>query len=89
MHIHVYKIQFNNSSIRCFYIIYANDFSRASSLLFTIMFANGTSVFIENQSYVNVYKVLNEELKKWDNWIKANKLTLNVNKNSFHDLPQV
>ena len=52
-----------------FYIIYANDFSRASSLLFTIMFANDTSVFIEGQSYENVYKVVNEELKKCDNWI--------------------
>ena len=30
-----------------FYIIYANDFSRASELLFTIMFADDTSVFIE------------------------------------------
>ena len=54
------------------YIIYAKDFSRASSLLFTIMLADNTSVFIEGQSYENVYKVLNEELKKCDNWIKAN-----------------
>ena len=66
-----------------FYIIYSNDFSRASSLLFTIMFADDTRVFIEGQSYENVYKVLNEELKKCDNWIKANKLTLNVKKTHF------
>ena len=37
-----------------FYIIYANDFSRASELLFTIMFADDTSVFIEGQSCGNV-----------------------------------
>ena len=61
-----------------FYIIYANDFSRASSLLFTIIFADDTSVFIEGQTYENVYKNLYEELKKYDNWIKANELTLNV-----------
>ena len=66
-----------------FYIIYANDFSRASSLLLTIMFADDTSVFIEGQSYENVYKVVNEELKKCDNWIKADKLTLNVKKTHF------
>ena len=66
-----------------FYIIYANDFSRASSLLITIMFADDTSVFIEGQSYENVYTVLNEELKKCVNWIKANKLTLNVKKTHF------
>ena len=47
------------------------------------MFAGDTSVFIEGQSYENVYKILNEELKKCDNWIKANKLTLNVKKTHF------
>ena len=61
-----------------FYIIYANDFSRASELLFTIMFADDTSVFIEGQSYGNVCQLLNEELEKCDNWIKANKLSLNL-----------
>ena len=50
------------------------------------MFADDTSVFIEGQSYENVYKVLNEDFKKCDNWIKANKLTLNVKKTQviFH-----
>ena len=47
------------------------------------MFADDTSVFIEGQSYENVYKVLNEELKKCDNWIKDNNLTLNVKKTHF------
>ena len=49
------------------------------------MFADDTSVFIEGQSYenVHVYKVLNKDRKKCDNWIKANKLTLNVKKTHF------
>ena len=47
------------------------------------MFAYDTSVFIEGQSYENVCKILNEQLKKCDNWIKANKLTLNVKKTHF------
>ena len=63
--------------------------SRASELLFTIMFADDTSVFIEGQSYGNVCQLLNEELGKCDNWIKANKLTLNLKKNTFHDFPKV
>ena len=63
-----------------FYIIYANDFSRVSELIFTIMFADDTSVFIEVQSYGNVCQLLNEELEKCDIWIKANKLTLNLKK---------
>ena len=52
----------------------ANDFSRASELLFTIMFADDTSVFIEGQLCGNVCQLLNEELEKYDIWIKANKL---------------
>ena len=63
-----------------FYIIYVNDFSRASELLFTIMFADDTSVFIEGQSCGNVCQLFNEELAKCDIWIKANKLTLNLKK---------
>ena len=70
-----------------YYIIYANDFSRASELLFTIMFADDISVFIEGQSCGNVCQLLNEELEKCDIWIKANKLTLNLKKNTFHDFP--
>ena len=66
-----------------FYIIYANDFSRASELLFTIMFADDTSVFIESQSYGNVCQLLNKELEKCVIWIKANKLTLNLKKTQF------
>ena len=47
------------------------------------MFADDTSVFIEGQSYGNVCQLLNEELEKCDNWIKANKLILNLNKTHF------
>ena len=63
-----------------FYIIYANDFSRASELLFTILFADDTSVFIEVQSCRNVCQLLNKELEKCDICIKANKPTLNLKK---------
>ena len=44
------------------------------------MFADDTSVFIKGQSYENVCQLLNEELKKCDIWIKANKLTLKLEK---------
>ena len=47
------------------------------------MFADDTSVFIESQSYEYIYIILNEELTKYDNWLKSNKLTLNVKKTHF------
>ena len=62
------------------FIIYINDFSRASDLLFSILFTDDTSVFTDGTSYNNVIDVLNQELKRVDLWLKANKLTINLKK---------
>ena len=59
-------------------ILYVNDFSRASSLLFSILFEDDTSVFIEGECYTGVINILNKELKSICLWLKSNKLTLNV-----------
>ena len=44
-------------------IIYMNDFSRSSDLLFSILFADDTSVFIEGTNFENIPKILNTELE--------------------------
>ena len=59
-------------------IIYINDFSRGADLLFSILFANDTSVFIEGTNYDKVIDILNQELKRINIWLKANKLTINI-----------
>ena len=42
-----------------------NDFSKASKLgLFTILFADDTSVFLEGKEYTKLVEILNEELNK-------------------------
>ena len=68
------------------FIIYVNDFSRASSLLFSILFADDTSVFIEGECYTGVINILNKELNSICLWLKSNKLTLNVKKITLHDV---
>ena len=45
-------------------ILYLYDFSRASSLLVSILFSDDTSVFIEGECYTGVINILNKELKK-------------------------
>ena len=60
-----------------------NDFSRASDLLFSIPFADDTTVLIEGQNYSNIIFTLNTELKKLDVWLQANKLTLNTAKTHY------
>ena len=60
------------------FIIYMNDFSRCSDLLFSILFADDTSVFIEGTNFDNITHILNLELEKVNTWLKANKLTVNL-----------
>ena len=52
-----------------------NDFSRSSDILFSILFADDTSVFIEGTHFDYICEVLNNELEKVNIWLNANKLT--------------
>ena len=57
------------------FILKVNDFSRSSDLLFSILFADDTIVFIEGHSYAEVTEILNNELLKVSDWLMAKKLT--------------
>ena len=46
------------------FIIYKNDFSRCSDLLFSILFADDTGIFIEGTNYDKIIYILNKELKQ-------------------------
>ena len=65
------------------FILYVNDFSRASDLLFSILFADDTSVFIDGTSYDEIIETLNQELLKVNIWLMANKLTINTEKTHY------
>ena len=45
------------------FIIYINDFSRSSDILFSILFADDTSVFIERTNYDKVINIVNNQLE--------------------------
>ena len=53
-------------------------FSKASDLLFSILFADDTSVFIDGTTYSNIIKDMNTELVKVDKWLKSNKLYVKI-----------
>ena len=46
------------------FILYINDFSIAAELLFSILFAGETTVFIEGYEYDKMTEILNKEMKK-------------------------
>ena len=68
---------------RILFIIYMNDFFRASDILFPILFADDTTVLIEDHIYNDIIKILNNELYKIDTWLWANNLTININKTHY------
>ena len=65
------------------FILYVNDFSRASDLLFSVLFADDTTVLIEGHEYQKLIETLNEDLCKVGKWLQANKLTLNIRKTRY------
>ena len=54
------------------FIIYMNYFSRSSDLLISILFADDTSVFIEDSHFDYITQVSNLELENVNSWRTAN-----------------
>ena len=52
------------------FIIYMNDFSRSSDLLFSILFADDILVLIEGTNFENISTILNIELENVNMWSK-------------------
>ena len=69
------------------FLLYINDIYKSSSILNFHLFADDTSIFHSNKNINFLETTVNTELIKVSNWLKANKLTLNVSKSScmiFH-----
>ena len=68
------------------FIIYINDISQASKLFHLIIYADDTTIY----STLNTFQTnntenlnINDELEKISNWLKANRLSLNVSKSKY------
>ena len=64
------------------FLIYINDIAESSPTLDFNLFADDTSIFFKHKNGDEMEEILNRELDKVSNWLKANKLSLNVNKSS-------
>ena len=65
------------------FILYINDFSNVSDILFYVLFADDTNVFLNGKDIKIILNTMQLELTKLYNWLLANKLTLNVSKTHF------
>ena len=71
------------------FIIYINDFAQSSPKFNFIMYADDTTLsstldsFAQYSKNENVEFIINTELDKINEWLKLNKLSLNVNKSKY------
>ena len=62
------------------FLLYINDITRCTDRLKFLLFADDTTVYIQGHDLNAMKHTLNQELKHVSNWIKCNKLTLNLSK---------
>ena len=62
------------------FLLYINDIVLSSNILKFITFADDTCLFISHKSKLILNELLNEELLKVNDWLIANKLSLNIKK---------
>ena len=60
--------------------IYTNDLSFVSQERFTVTFADDTSLFMKGSNICEMENIMNMELMKVTEWLKVNKVSLNVGK---------
>ena len=65
------------------FLLYVNDLPNSSNVLAPIMFAEDTNFFFEHSNINTLFKTVNDELIKINEWLSANKLSLNVGKTKF------
>ena len=57
--------------------------SNCFKLLYFILFADDTNIFLSDDKLSNLIKIVNNELVHLCNWFRANKLSLNISKINF------
>ena len=65
------------------FIIYMNDICNGSQLLFTVLYADDTSVLVNGKSLNLIIETVNSELQLLSTWLKSNKLPLNTTKSYY------
>ena len=60
-----------------------NDICSVSDLLYTILYADDTRVMLNGKNINELMAIINNELQKLYIWLRANKLTLNIDKTYY------
>ena len=65
------------------FLLYINDICNVSNIFNFILFADDTTILSTHKDTKLLYKQANNELDKLQNWLRLNKLSINVNKTNY------
>ena len=65
------------------FLLYINDLSLSSSKIFTLLFADDSNLFLSGKNPNELVKTMNNEIIKIIDWLKVNKLSLNIDKTHY------
>ena len=65
------------------FIIYINDFSKCLKYSNNLSFADDTTIILSAKNNNLLFQKGNKELENIDNWLRANKLSLNLKKTKY------
>ena len=65
------------------FLIYINDICNVSVLAKLILFADDTNIFFSHKNPSFLKNIVNQEILKFSQWFRANKLSLNIDKTKF------
>ena len=65
------------------FLLYINDFHKCSDLLDFHIFADDTNLFYSDTNIRKLESTINDNLERVSCWLKANKLSLNIDKTNY------
>ena len=68
------------------FLLYINDLSSVSDKLFSLLFADDSNMFLSGKDPNSLIETMNSEMEKVTKWLKVNKLSLNLKKNSLYSI---
>ena len=65
------------------FLVYINDLAKASNVIYSLLFADDSNMFITGKNPDDLVIKMNAEIVKVVDWLKINKLSLNLKKTHF------